>query len=82
MSRFVASDALILDRGRNSIHQLNVTAVYIWERCDGRHSVEEIAESLAVRCGVDTGTAKVDVAGAILKLEELGLLDAPVARPA
>jgi hypothetical protein len=79
MIRSVEGEVLVLDRRKERIHQLNVTAAYIWERCDGRHSVVEIAKGLAARFNVDFGTVSGDVAGAVRELEGLGLLEAPLA---
>ena len=72
--RSVEGDVVVLDRREEKIHQLNATAAFIWERCDGRHSVVDIAKGLAAHFGADLAVAKGDVAGAVLKLEDLGLL--------
>ena len=78
MIRSVEGEVLVLDRRKEKIHQLNVTAAYIWERCDGRHSVVEIAMGLAAKFDIDLGTVSGHVAGAVREFEGLGLLEAPV----
>ena len=72
--RSVEGDVVVLDRRDEKIHQLNATAAFIWECCDGRHSVVDIAQRLATQFKVDLGVVKGDVAGAVLKLRDLGLL--------
>jgi len=72
--RSVEGDVVVLDRRDEKIHQLNATAAFIWERCDGQHSVGDIAKRLAVHFDADIGVVKGDVAGAVLKLQDLGLL--------
>ena len=74
LMRSVEGDVVVLDRRDEKIHQLNATAAFIWERCDGRHSVGEIAKGLAAHFDADSGLVKGDVAGAVLKLQDLGLL--------
>jgi len=46
-SRVVEEETVVLDRHHEFIHQLNLTATYIWERCDGKASIEDIAAQLA-----------------------------------
>ena len=72
--RSVEGDVVVLDRREEKIHQLNATAAFIWERCDGRHSVDDIARGLATHFDADFGLVKGDVAGVVLKLQDLGLL--------
>ena len=47
MVREVEGEVLILDTESDQVHQLNSTASYIWNRCDGATSAEEIAKGLA-----------------------------------
>ena len=77
--RSVEGDVVVLDRRTEKIHQFNSTAAFIWERCDGRHSVIEIAERVAECFKADLGAVSGDVAGAVQKLEGLGLLEKPTA---
>ena len=72
--RSVEGDVVVLDRRDEKIHQLNATAAFIWECCDGKHSVVDIAKRLAEQFKVDLGVVEGDVAGAVLKLRDLGLL--------
>jgi hypothetical protein len=76
--RSVEGEVLVLDRRKEKIHQLNITASYIWERCDGQHSVVEIAKGLAASFDVDLGTVSGHVANAVRQLEGLGLLEVPL----
>ena len=52
-SRVVEEEAVVLDRQHGFIHQLNVTATYIWERCEGNASIEDIAAQLREEAGVE-----------------------------
>jgi PqqD family protein of HPr-rel-A system len=73
--RVVDGETVVFDRHRGLIHQLNATARYIWERCDGHASVADIAQQLAEAFVVDPHTAATDVAALIEQLHTLELLE-------
>jgi hypothetical protein len=71
----VDGEVVVLDRQAGLIHQLNQTASYIWDRCDGQSTVAEIANQLAAAFDVGADTAVQDVAITITQLQSLGLLE-------
>jgi hypothetical protein len=73
--RIVDGEVVVLDRQAGLIHQLNPTASYIWDRCDGQSTVAEIAHQLAAAFDVDASTVVHDVATAIKELHRLGLIE-------
>lgn len=48
----LSHETLVYDLKRHKAHCLNATAAYIWLRCDGKTSVEEIAQGLASEFGL------------------------------
>jgi hypothetical protein len=74
-ARVVADECVLLDREAGLVHQFNVTASFIWDRCDGWSTVDEIAARMAERYDVDPGVARVDVAAVVRQLLDLNLLD-------
>lgn len=40
-------EALVYDRFLTNTHRLNSTALYIWQQCDGRHNLRDIAKRLS-----------------------------------
>jgi len=72
--RIVEGEMVVMDKESEQIHQLNQTASFIWQLCDGEHDRQQIAAELATAFQVDTGTAQQDVADTLEKLEEIGLL--------
>lgn len=72
--REVEGEMVVMDKESEKIHQLNQTASFIWQRCDGEHDEKAIAEELAEAFDVDGETALQDVAETLNKLEEIGLL--------
>ena len=67
-------ETLLLDDKGECIHQLNRTASFVWHRCDGATSVQEIVRSLIGEFDVDEITASTDVANVIEKLRSHNLL--------
>ncbi len=72
--REMESDLLLLDAESDQIHQLNSTARFIWQRCDGKQSAEEIADLLASEFAVELRVALKDVIETLGKLQALNLL--------
>jgi hypothetical protein len=73
--RAVEGELVVLDLEAEQVHQLNPTASFIWQRCDGQRTVGKIADELAGSFDVDPDTAREAVIGALRRLDELGLLD-------
>lgn len=74
-TRDVNGETLILDRKHEDVHQLNRSASYVWQCCDGRMSTHEIAIAMAKDFSLDLEVAERDVADLITKLAALGLLE-------
>lgn len=72
--RVVEGEMVVMDKESEQIHQLNQTASFIWQLCDGDHDRKQIAEELAAAFEIDSVTAEADVADTLNKLEEIGLL--------
>lgn len=73
-ARAVEGEMVVLDREGELVHQLNLTASFIWDRCDGRRSILQIGADLAAAFDVDLGTATEDVAATVSQFERLGLV--------
>jgi len=74
-ARSVGGETIVLDRTTNQVHQLNATASLVWQRCDGQHTVAEIAKALTEAFEVDRDTARDAVVEALRQFDQLGLLD-------
>ena len=73
-SRLVEGELIILDRGRDLIHQFNRTATFIWEHCDGQQSAAEIADAVCENFEVDEPTAIKEVIETLERLRDLELI--------
>jgi hypothetical protein len=74
-SRLVDGEMVVLDQQAGVIHQLNPTASFIWERCDGQSTLTDIAQQLAHEFELDSHVALRDVNAMIGQLEALHLLE-------
>ena len=73
-TRVVEGEAVLLDRQQDLIHQLNYTATYVWDCCDGRTSLTEIAAQLAEAFDVPQELAVRDLTMVIQQFRDLHLL--------
>ena len=73
--RVVERETVVFDRKGGLIHQLNETAGYIWDRCDGNSTIRDITNRLAETFGVEPETARKDSAAIVSQLQHLNLLE-------
>ncbi len=76
----MADEVLVYDLDRNRGHCLNQTAALIWEHCDGKVTIKELASILErdLKSPVDEHT----IWYGLNQLAKFRLLDEPVAAPA
>jgi len=75
ITRDVRNQRVLYDNASHSSHVLNETAEFIWNLCDGEHSVEEIA--LEVRASFEVPPdidLEADILNTLRILEKKGLL--------
>ncbi len=74
-TRSTRRQRMLYDSTSNTFHVLNETAQFIWELCDGEHSVEEIEEEIRAHFDVPPGVdLRADVERTLAALEKKGLL--------
>jgi hypothetical protein len=73
-TRLVEGEAVLLDRQQDLIHQLNRTATYVWDCCDGCTSLTEIATQLAEAFDIPQELALRDLTMVIQQFRDLHLL--------
>jgi len=67
---------LLYDSGAGILHVINRTAEFVWEMCDGSHSVEDIAEAMPDAFETPEGTdVKKDVEVIIQSFVDKGVLE-------
>jgi hypothetical protein len=73
-SRLVEGELVVLDREHDLIHQLNKTATFIWQYCDGQRSAADIANAVCENFEVDEPTAIKEVIETLERLRDLDLV--------
>lgn len=73
--RAVDDETVILDRASGLIHQLNPTASYLWDQCDGSSTTESIVERFARAFEIEPASAERDAIKVLSEMKQLNLLE-------
>ena len=73
-TRVVDGATVVLER-EEFVHQFNKTASYIWDRCNGHRTPDEITYELCEVFDVDFPTARKDVLATVEQLRRAKLLE-------
>ena len=71
----IDEETLILNREEGRLYQLNPTASFIWDCCDGNSNIADITDRLAGAYEVDSSTARNDVEEVLSNLRSSNLLE-------
>lgn len=70
----VGDELVVLHNATNQVHQLNVTASFIWERCTGECSNHEIAAALTEMFDITKDQAESDIKQVLEDLQSKSLI--------
>lgn len=73
--RRIGDEIVVIKGDGQSTHVLNKTAALIWEKCDGKYGIDEIAAYLCERFNVSHEQARADVMDIIDKLKQVGIIN-------
>jgi hypothetical protein len=73
----IDGETIVYDLDRHKAHCLNRSAAFVWRRCDGRATADQVAAALAGELALPADTALVSLA--IEQLETARLLERPAA---
>ena len=73
--RRIGDEIVVIKGDGQSTHVLNKTAAFIWEKCDGRCGIDEIAAHLCESFNVSLEEARADVREIIEKLSQVGIIN-------
>jgi len=77
LSRKVGDEWLLYDSATSTLHVINRTAQFVWDMCDGSHTVEDIARALPHAFETPEGTdVKKDVEEIIQSFVDKGIVEA------
>lgn len=71
--RIIDDEVVIADIESGDVHQLNPTASFIWQLCDGETTVEQVVSSVVERYEISQAQARQDVEAVIDDLLKLNL---------
>lgn len=80
-ARSINGSAVVITPHDSTLHTLNGTATFIWERADGRKTLGEICAELLATFEVEENTAQADAGRFVKEAVEKGLMltgDAPI----
>ena len=72
--RVLGDEAVVANLSQSSFYNLNQVGTFIWEHCDGRHSIREIGEALVAEYPVPLEEALQDCLQFVTELVAEGLL--------
>lgn len=67
-------EALLFDPADGNILCINSTGIFIWERCDGTRTVQEISRELTEEFDVSAGQAEKECESFLKELEKPGFI--------
>ncbi|MFZ9887267.1 MAG: PqqD family protein [Myxococcota bacterium] len=73
-ARTIEGEAIVITPHDSTLHTLNPTATYIWDRADGSRTLEAIATEMLDEFDVDAETLKVDALAFASEAVAKGLL--------
>jgi len=74
LTRSVDGELIVLDNKENEIHQLNISASLIFNKCDGSLSIASIAQSLVDEFDISVDQALQDVLTTVRSFKDKGLI--------
>ncbi len=74
MERKMLNEHMLYDAVKKVVHVVNETAYFIWERCDGQHTIEDIVREASSVSGTTEDIVRADVEQCMTLFREKGLL--------
>ena len=74
MERQVGKEQMLYDVVGRVVHVLNETAYFIWKRCDGQHTIEEIVKEACAESSTAEDVIRQDVEECMALFRQKGLL--------
>ncbi len=73
--RVLDEEGVLVDLDRSTYFTLNSVGLFIWDRCNGEFSPEEIVEGIVEEFEIDAETARQDLETFLDALSDQGLID-------
>jgi len=69
------NDAILYHPTRREVHVLNPSACFVWELCDGEHSLASMAEVARSKFEQAPSSVEQEIAEVVARFRSLGLVD-------
>lgn len=73
--RILDEEGVLVDLDTKTYFSLNSVGLFIWDRCNGEFSPDEISRDLAAEFEVDEDRARLDLQEFLVALTERGLIE-------
>ena len=73
-ARTIDGEAIVITPHDSTLHTLNETATYIWDRANGTRTLEQIAEEMLDAFDIDADTLRADALAFVETAVEKGLI--------
>jgi len=60
--------------GRETVYSFNSSARMVWQRCNGQHTIREMAQDIASELGCEANDLLPDILTVLADLQRLGLI--------
>lgn len=67
ITRDLEGETVVLNWRLGQVHQLNATASYVWHRCDGQTTIEQIVDLVSREYGISAAEIGQDIANIIVE---------------
>jgi len=75
LSRQLGDETVLYDSENGDVHIINTTAEFVWNLCDGSHSLDEIEQRIRETSEVpEEATVREDLENIIQSFNDLGVL--------
>lgn len=71
----VGEEILVLNEDRSTLTQLNPTAAWLFNRCDGKRTFDQIVEEFTAEVDVAANVAHHDLLQALTQMSELNIVE-------
>jgi hypothetical protein len=70
MERQIGDEHMLYDFLGRVVHVLNETAYFIWQRCDGQHTIKEMIEEASSLCKAPEEEVRTDIEDCVSTFHE------------
>ena len=74
MERDLVAERILYDVGGQVVHVLNEVAGFVWDLCDGKHTINDIVKTAVDSYDISAEEARADIEDCLKSLEDLSAI--------